>query len=382
MYIVLCTAITNTRFFNHNRIFTIISKFASKILIDMSDLQSQLNEQKRKVDFNTYDMSIKELVSMISDDIINISPDYQRQFRWDAERQSLLIESLFLGIPVPSLFMATNSDGTWEVIDGVQRLSSVVNFVANTDAPVRKKIGKKTPLTLVNLGKLTEFEGKSFNDLTLSLQREFLLKPIKVITLSDKSDMLVRFDLFERLNTGGVKLTDQEIRNCIFKGEFTNFIKNLSQLPDFTNSVKLNAQQKTDGTAEELVLRFFACLYAKDAFEHSVKDFLNEFAKSASAQFNYRAAEDIFVKTFTQLNRLPYGIVKAIGKKSTSVVLFEAVSVGAAEAILSGCHEINIESFYNWVISHDFNKLITGATNSKPKFLNRIQFCFNMFINQ
>lgn len=348
----------------------------------MSDLQSQLNEQKRKVDFNTYDMSIKELVSMISDDIINISPDYQRQFRWDAERQSLLIESLFLGIPVPSLFMATNSDGTWEVIDGVQRLSSVVNFVANTDAPVRKKIGKKTPLTLVNLGKLTEFEGKSFNDLTLSLQREFLLKPIKVITLSDKSDMLVRFDLFERLNTGGVKLTDQEIRNCIFKGEFTNFIKNLSQLPDFTNSVKLNAQQKTDGTAEELVLRFFACLYDKDTFEHSVKDFLNEFAKKASARFNYRAAEEIFVKTFTQLNRLPYGIVKAIGKKSTSVVLFEAVSVGAAEAILSGCHEINIESFYNWVISHDFNKLITGATNSKPKFLNRIQFCFNRFINQ
>lgn len=348
----------------------------------MPDLQSQLNEQKRKVDFNTYDMSLKELVSMISDGIINISPDYQRQFRWGEERQSLLIESLFLGIPVPSLFMATNSDGTWEVIDGVQRLSTVVNFVSDIDAPARTKIGKPTPLTLIDLEKLTNFVGKKFNDLSLSLQREFLLKPIKVITLSDKSDKLVRFDLFERLNTGGVKLTDQEIRNCIFKGDFINFIKELSLMPEFINSVKLNSQQRTDGTAEELVLRFFACLYDKNSFEHSVKEFLNKYAEKASAQFNYREAERIFSETFSQLNRLPYGIVKAMGKKSTSVVLFEAVSVGAAEVISNGVHELNIESFYEWVSNPDFNKLITGATNSKPKFENRIRFCFERFSGQ
>lgn len=211
----------------------------------MPDLQRQLNEQKRKVDFNTYDMSLKELVSMISDGIINISPDYQRKFRWGDDRQSQLIESLFLGIPVPSLFMATNSDGTWEVIDGVQRLSTVVNFISDMDTPERTKIGKATPLTLIELSKLTNFVGKKFKDLSLSLQREFLLKPIKVITLSDKSDKLVRFDLFERLNTGGVKLTDQEIRNCIFKGDFINFIKNLSQKPEFINTVKLNKDRKS-----------------------------------------------------------------------------------------------------------------------------------------
>lgn len=345
----------------------------------MPDLQRQLNEQKRKVDFNTYDMSLKELVSMISDGIINISPDYQRKFRWGDDRQSQLIESLFLGIPVPSLFMATNSDGTWEVIDGVQRLSTVVNFISDMDTPERTKIGKATPLTLIELSKLTNFVGKKFKDLSLSLQREFLLKPIKVITLSDKSDKLVRFDLFERLNTGGVKLTDQEIRNCIFKGDFINFIKNLSQKPEFINTVKLNNQQKTDGTAEEFVLRFFACVYNKNVFEHSVKDFLNEYAKMASNQFNYRDAEQIFAETFAQLNRLPYGIVKAVGKNSTSVVLFEAVAVGAAEAIINGTHELNIETFYDWVSDPEFSRLITGATNSKPKFRNRIQFCFDKF---
>lgn len=345
----------------------------------MEDLQTQLNEQKRKVDFNTYDMSLKELVSMISDGIINISPDYQRQFRWDNARQSLLIESLFLGIPIPSLFMATNSDGTWEVIDGVQRLSSVINFISEKDASVRNKIGKENPLVLTGLSKLTTFEGKEFNTLSLSLQREFLLKPIKVITLSDKSDKLVRFDLFERLNTGGVKLTDQEIRNCIFKGEFINFIKDLSIRTEFTECVKLNEAQKSDGTAEELVLRFFASFYNKNKFEHSVKDFLNDYAVKANNHFNYRLAEKIFMDTFIQLGRLSHGIVKSIGKKSTSVVLFEAVAVGAAETIQNGIEQLNIDNFYDWVKDPNFNKLITGATNSKPKFLERIKFCCDKF---
>ena len=74
----------------------------------MADFLQQLAEQKRKVDFNTYDMTTKELVSLVADGTINISPEYQRQFRWEEERQSSLIESIFLGIPVPSLFMATN----------------------------------------------------------------------------------------------------------------------------------------------------------------------------------------------------------------------------------------------------------------------------------
>ena len=87
-----------------------------------ADIIGELNEQKRKVDFNSYDISVKELISMVGEGIIDIAPEYQRQFRWKEDRQSVLIESIFLGIPVPSLFMATNIDGSWELIDGVQRL--------------------------------------------------------------------------------------------------------------------------------------------------------------------------------------------------------------------------------------------------------------------
>lgn len=154
----------------------------------MADISVQLSEQKRLVDFKTYDFSVKELVSMINDGIIDISPEYQRKFRWDDVRQSALIESIFLGIPIPSLFMATNNDSTWEVIDGLQRLSSIVRFVADIGSNARRKIGKDDYLTLKDLEKLTEMNGKTVNDIPSALKLDFLLKPIKVITLSDKSD--------------------------------------------------------------------------------------------------------------------------------------------------------------------------------------------------
>jgi Protein of unknown function DUF262 len=98
-----------------------------------------LNEQKRRVDFDSYDITVKELVGMVGDNMIDIAPEYQRRFRWDIKRQSALIESVFLGIPIPTLFMAANPDGTWELIDGVQRLSTLIHFVG--DPGQRRKIG-------------------------------------------------------------------------------------------------------------------------------------------------------------------------------------------------------------------------------------------------
>src|SRR5437870_12516973 len=92
------------------------------------DLQTQLNEQRRKVDFDSYDITVQQLLIMVESGAINVAPVYQRQYRWDSIRQSRFIESIFLGIPIPSLFMAANADGTWELVDGVQRLSTLVHF--------------------------------------------------------------------------------------------------------------------------------------------------------------------------------------------------------------------------------------------------------------
>lgn len=145
----------------------------------MEDISVQLSEQKRKVDFKTYDISVKELISMVSDGIVNISPDYQRKFRWDDVRQSLLVESVFLGIPVPSLYMATNTNATWEVIDGLQRISTIIRFAADLNSPARNKIGKLDFLKLTGLEKLSLMNGKTIDQLSATLRLDFLLVMFK-----------------------------------------------------------------------------------------------------------------------------------------------------------------------------------------------------------
>ena len=343
----------------------------------MIDLNSELMEQKMKVDFNTYDLSVKELLSMVNDGLINIAPEYQRQFRWDEERQSSLVESLFLGIPVPSLFMATNVDGTWEVIDGVQRLSTMICFAG--DDSVREKVNAKKvePLKLKGLSKLANFNDKRFSDLPVGVQNKFKLTSIKVTTLSDKSDKDVRFDLFERLNKGGVNLTPQEIRSCVYRGGFNDFLKELSKDSNFKNCVHLSESQENDGTREELVLRFFAYLYDLDSFEHSVKDFLNNYMSKADKGFNYSENDKLFRTVFKILNdALPNGISK--GRKNTPLNLFEAVSVGAALAYMNN-GKINTAGMDEWLKDKELLKYITGATNSKPRVICRIEFCRKKF---
>ena len=339
------------------------------------NITEQLNDQKRRVDFNTYDISVKELISMVSESIIDIAPEYQRQFRWPADKQSALIESIFLGIPVPSLFMATNPDGTWELIDGVQRLSSMIHFAGSKIGI--EKIGLVDNLKLTKLEKLTALNNKIFSELPSTVQLEFLLKPIKITTLSDKSDLEVRFDLFERLNTGGIELTDQEIRSCVYRGRFNDFIQALSKDENYNSVVRLTKTQENDGTRQEFVLRFFAFLNNYENFDHSVVDFLNEYMAAASKNFNYRQAEDVFKETFRQLSAIPEGITR--GRKNTPTNLFEGVAVGAALVIQQG-QAININNAGEWIMGDELKNFTTGATNSRVKVENRINYCRNQFI--
>lgn len=339
------------------------------------DLIQQLNEQKRRVDFNSYDISVKELISMVTDGIIDIAPEYQRQFRWPLEKRSSLIESVLLGIPLPNLFMATNSDGSWELIDGVQRLSSIIQFAGSEEA--LDKINLKESLKLIKLEKLSLFNNLKFNKLPKSVQLDFLLKPLKITTLSDKSDLDVRFDLFERLNTGGVALTNQEIRSCVYRGEFNDFLKELTFDLNFQNVVRVTKSQEDDGTKEEYVLRFFAFLNNYKNFDHSVINFLNSYMAVSVKSFNYKKGRDIFTKTFEQLSILPNGITR--GRSSTtSINLFEGVAVGAALAILDQ-DKLNLSKAQEWMDSDELRVFTTGATNTKNKVIKRIELCKEKF---
>ncbi len=345
----------------------------------MKNLLEQLYENKRKIDFDTFDITTKELVSMVSELMIDISPEYQRQFRWTEDMESLFIESVLLGIPVPSLFMVANKDGTWELIDGVQRLSTVIHFMG--DESLRKQIDKKASLKLKNLEKLSSFNEKEFDNLPQSVQLQFALRPLKITTISDKSDFDIRFDLFERLNTGGIKLKPQEIRACIFRGDFNDLIRELSLNKNFRHVLRLSRLKEKDGTREEMVLRFFAFLENYNNFGPSVKKFFNNYMAKATKSRSYKQYIKLFEDTFKRLhNELPQGIIRG-NRKTTPIILYEAVAVGAALAIMEGA-EIRNTDVAVWMNNKELKILTTGATNSSEKVKARIEYCKNKFMKK
>ena len=334
-------------------------------------LNVQIQQERKLVSFDSYDMTVRQLLDMVESGDIFVPPEYQRKFVWGNERESELIESIFLGIPVPSLYMATNPDSTWEIVDGVQRLSTLVHYAGTIE--MLSSIPKEKHLIISELQKLTALNGFSFEALPKSLQLMFTTRPIRVTVLNDKSDLSVRFDLFERLNTGGVSLTDQEIRNCVYRGPFNNDIKELSQIKPFTNTVKLKPIDQHNGTAEEMVLRYFAYMENYKVFDHSVRGFLNDYMKSKALKPIQKKLSDLFKKTFTTIQQaLPDGIIRN-NRSITPVNLYEAISVGIGLALSEG-KSIKQDKIASLLSDVNLRNLTTGATNSKKMVTGRIDY--------
>ena len=212
---------------------------------DTAALAEQLSKQRRTVDFDSFDIQVQQLLTQLEQGQIWIAPAYQRQFRWGTDRCSELIELLLLVIPIPNMFMATNIDNTWEVVDGLQRLSAIAKFAGDQQLRHRLNLGEE--LVISDLKKLDSFNGLTYSTLPGNIQQHFRTRPLKVVTLNDKSDTVLRFDLFERLNTGGIALTSQEIRDCVFRGPFADLLSELSHARDFKKAVKTRQKgsQKT-----------------------------------------------------------------------------------------------------------------------------------------
>lgn len=350
--------------------------------MDASRIQEQIENNRRSVAFDSYDISIRQLYEMIQESMIDVTPEYQRHFIWDNTRQSQLIESLILGIPVPSLFMATNKDSSWEVIDGLQRLTTIVNFVGN-EVSIKEINKSSNKLKLGGLDKLDSLNGYYYEDLPKSIQLMFMTRPLKVTVLNDRSDFEVRYDLFERLNTGGVTLHPQEIRNCVYLGRFKDFLERCAQNKDFLAAVKMTANSERTGNREELILKFFAYFEDRESFVHSVKEFLNEYmAKKTKTFTNEGVFESLFKDTFALINNLlPHGIVRGNRKNITPLILYEAIAIGVADILNDGkAKAITAEKLKTLLDDEDLKKLTTGATNSRNKLYERIEYVKNKLV--
>ncbi len=243
--------------------------FEDESIMDDDDALESFDEGElnatpgQKVILDKADRSLSELHRWHKTGRIIIDPEWQRNYVWDLARASKLIESFLLDIPVPVVYLAKTEQSKYEVIDGLQRLTSVFNYFDG-----RYKLSK--------LDILTELKGKEFKDLPTPLQNKLEDSVLRSFELSASSGD-IHFIVFERLNTGGVKLNDMEIRNCLYRGSLNTLIKEISPNTSFLtclNQKHLNKRMQD----RALILRFLA-FYERTHVkcQFGLKRFLNEF---------------------------------------------------------------------------------------------------------
>jgi hypothetical protein len=339
-------------------------------MVDARNMQKQLDDQRRRVDVDNYTITIRELLGMAEKGELKRAPEYQRKFRWDTEAESRLIESLLLGLPVPNLFFATNEDGTWEVVDGLQRISTLIHFALNNEVQL-KEIEKPGPLALSDLRILTDFNGLTFAELPTPLQLGFTKRGLGVTALSDKSDPSTRFDTFERLNRGALALSQQEVRACVYEGPLNDLLRELSSVKDFKALVKLQQQNENNATREELVLKFFAYRYAREDFKGSVKDFLNYWMETNRASSDIPLWRQEFQQVLGALKQLIPGPFLRSNTSVTPQNELEAVMVAASEVLRE--HGTLGTPPPGWLDDQLLVSASTGATNTRGKLNSRIK---------
>ena len=334
------------------------------------NLLEELNKERRRVDVSTADLTVREVVRMVRDGELNAAPVYQRKFRWSEKDESRLIESLLLGLPVPSVFVASNEDFSLEIVDGLQRVSTLVHFLGEDKADLAK-IGKSSFLKLQGLEKLGELEGSQFVDLPEEIQRYFARLPLRITTLTDKSDPEIRFQLFERLNRGALALSAQEVRTVVYRGPLIDLIKELAGESKFRDLVKLESRAEEDGTRDELVLKFFAYLDWYDRYDGRVTDFLNEYAEEHRDAGDIDDRRDLFrrvVAAVSQATGVPF---LRKGYHSTPLNQLEAVLVGAGRLLREG-KDLS-EDAKSLRSDKKLRDASRAGTNTKPSFRRRIK---------
>lgn len=332
------------------------------------ELQAELDKQRRQVDVDNFDLTVGELVRMAESNELIRAPEYQRKFRWGPEDEAYLIESLLLGLPVPSIYVASNPDGTWEVVDGLQRLSTIIHFMT-TNKDVLASLDRKEPLRLTGLKKLSSFNEYRFEDLPTPLRLQFARRPLRVTALSDKSDHEIRFEVFERLNKGGVTLSPQEVRACIYRGPFADLLRRLSSQEAFRKLVKVQAVKQSDGTLEELVLKFFAYLDWSDKYDGNVTTFLNQFMKERGKALDLNAAEQLFSQVVEEVLAITKGPLLRKGYTVTPLNQLEAVLVAAGRILQDGAKIKPPKA--GWVNDEELVKFSTKGTNTRTSFNGR-----------
>ena len=361
--------------------------------VNKERLDEEILRGRNEIRTDKLDMSYGEITNLYEDRELIIRPEYQRLFRWTPTQKSRFIESILLGFPTPAIFVAEDERGVWELVDGLQRVSTVLEFMGSLKDEHADPV---TPSTLIGAGRkprLPSLKDVTYRD--LSLQARLAIKRagcrVEVIKIGSKQTM--KYDVFERLNTGGSELTAQEVRNCIFRAtdpEFVEWVDELAQFGPFRENLHLSDNQGMTLFDRGLVLRYFTMKNTYRGFEHDVEPFITDYVRAILEEerdFHTEEEERLFKETFRV-------IAAAMGDDSWrhfrngrhsgpfSVYVFDTVSVGVALNV-DRIHQLSAPALRSRIEEFKQAKNFldnTGAgANIRSRLLGRMDFACEFF---
>ena len=327
--------------------------------------------------------SCADLFRMYDDGILTIDPDFQRDVVWPSSQQTRFIDSLIKQLPIPSMCIALDyKTEKWIVIDGLQRMATIIKFLKGDDwrlarlEDIDKEIAGKSAAAIRNsTGKLRTYFAR--------VQNQSL--PINVLRcdFSKKSHMEYLFTIFHRLNSGGIKLNNQEIRNCIYNGPFNDLLSRLDRRPDWR---KVNRMTKEGSNyrfvKQELILRFFAFLDRRDQYKGQIAKFLNDYMhKHRTPEDNFLTEKEvIFNRVLAVLDtqifpdpptaRIPTAVLEA-------ALVGLAINIDHVEAL----NAAEVRQLYTTLRAHDaFNEeAVAEGLSKKDKVDKRFDVANEIF---
>lgn len=350
-------------------------------MIDAKKLEKRIFDSKNSLRAERLDMSFGELMNMYDEGTLFITPEYQRAFRWSIEQQTKFIESILLGIPIPPIFVAENKNAQWELVDGLQRLSTIFSFFG-----ILKNVSDdKNNLKLVEGSVIKGLKNHTID--SLSALSKFSIKKsvcrVEIINWNSKIDM--RYELFSRLNTGGEPLTEQEIRNCIYRGydnKFNQILIDVGANEDFINIIKPTKKKKETMFCEELILRFFTFknhgLELKTNIQNHLTDYMAKVSKKEIA-FNYKKERQNIMKIILLINNsFDYKIFRASNGNFTPT-LFDAIMLTLDKYF--DFYKKNTDEFIKRVNKFKTSDAFKEASKkySTSRIKNRIETAYKIF---
>ena len=320
--------------------------------LDADRLSKAIEKRRREISTVYYTMSVGEVASLYVNKEMVIDPVFQRLFRWSDEQKTRLVESILLGIPLPPIFVGACLNGEWEVIDGMQRLSTILQFMGKLPDENGHLPDEEGQLVLTNgASYLPMLEGMTWRKMPRPLQLDFRRARLDVAIIQRGGDAGAKYDLFDRLNTGGMHLSDQELRNCHLINEnkpFHKWLEDLACLAEFRECAAVSQRYELQAYHMELASRLliFAGLEEEELrgignLGTFITDRMVTMAREARGDpARLDRLKEVFHETFTVLSPFGesafkrYDSNKKEFKGAFSVSAYEAVACGIAYYIL------------------------------------------------